>query len=282
MKLFLGSLTLICVSVASAAFAAPQCKFDPETSIPIQYSTDGRPAIAALMNGTEESLIIDTGAPISIIKDSVADELKLPLTPYPRTGSFPSGIAPVAYATVDTLSVGTLTGHKVRFYLVPTVQIRAASGSFGADFLQSWDADFDFAQPAFNFIPPDHCNSNPVYWTKQAAVQLQLKPDESQHLITPAKLDGKQIDAFFDTGAAVSVIDIAVAAQLFGIHEEGVHTFKSIDFGGLVIESPSIIVSSNSSLHGYQMLVGMPILRKLHLYVSYRNRIAYITPADVH
>lgn len=234
----------------------------------------------ARMNGAEESLIIDTGAPISIIKDSVVDELKLPIKPYPRTGAFPSGISPSAYATVDTLSVGTLTGHGLRFYLVPSVQIRTASGSFGADFLQSWDVDFDFEGSTLNFISPDRCDGNPVYWTQKSYAALPLDLGDYQNLRVTLELDHKQVAAVLDTGAASSFIGAALAAQLFGIHAADQYTFKSLKFGNVTVDNPILYIADGGPLAGNEVLIGMPVLKQLHLYVSYRNKTAYLTRAD--
>ncbi len=263
--------------------AEPACPLKAAASVPLSFEPDGRPSISAQMNGTKELLIVDTGAPISLIKDTVVDELKLPLTPIPQTYKSVMGVSPTATANVETLSLGALTGHDAKFFLVPTVQIPSPfAGSFGADFLQAWDTDFDFGKSVLNLIAPGRCKDNPVYWTKRAHASLPLKDNDAQHIVASAKLDGKDFDATLDTGSAGSLMDLAVAAQVFGIHEEGLHTFKSIDFGGLTIERPSILVLADSNLHGYQLLIGMPILKKMHLYISYRDKLAYVTRSDKH
>ena len=118
MKFVLGAFVLILSALARQASAAPSCT-NAAASMPLGFTDDQRPTLSVLMNGSEERLIIDTGAPISLIKDTVADTLRLPLKPYPRTYVSVAGISPTAIASVVTLSVGSLTGHNLSFFLVP-------------------------------------------------------------------------------------------------------------------------------------------------------------------
>jgi len=282
MKWACCAIAVIWASIAGAAAAASPCPFAPAASVPIGYDRDdGRPRITVQMNGKDELLVVDTGAPISLIKDSVADELKLPLRPYPRTYTSVAGISPSAIATVDILSVGALTGHKLSFFLVPSVQIPAPlAGSFGADFLQGWDIDFDFGKDLINFISPEKCNGDPVYWTKRPHVSLPLRIADDLHLRATVSLDGKDVTAVLDTGSAGSLIGLVLAAQLFDIHKAGDHTFKSLSFDGISVEKPTILVAGGARFSGNEVLIGMPILKQLHFYVSYRNQTAYLTRAD--
>ncbi|MFZ1989397.1 MAG: aspartyl protease family protein [Alphaproteobacteria bacterium] len=276
------TIALIWASLAGPALAAPACPFTPDASVPIGYDRDdGRPKITVQMNGKDEFLVVDTGAPISLIKDSVADELKLPLKPYPRTYTSVAGISPSAIATVDTLSVGALTGHELSFFLVPSVQIPPPlAGSFGADFLQGWDVDFDFGKDLINFISSEKCGGDPVYWTKRPYVSLPLRLGDDLHLRATVALDGKEVTAVLDTGSAGSLIGLALAAQLFDIRDAGEHTFRSLAFNGVSIDNPTMFVADGTRFTGNELLIGMPVLKQLHLYVSYQSKTAYLTRAD--
>ncbi len=43
-----------------------------------------------------------------------------------------------------------------------------------------------------------------------------------------------------------------------------------------------LIKHDDLGVHQLKMLIGINILRRLHFYISYKNRIIYITPATAH
>jgi hypothetical protein len=80
------------------------------------------------------------------------------------------------------------------------------------------------------------------------------------------------------------------AEDLFDIDEKtmtehkGHYPFKTMSFGSVSVSNPDItLVSEKKSKMlnwgGPRLLLGMGILRRLHLYISYKEETLYVTPA---
>ena len=60
------------------------------------------------------------------------------------------------------------------------------------------------------------------------------------------------------------------------------HTFKSLAFGDVAVANPKLVIlpADNFDL-APEMLIGMDIMRKLHMYFSFHEGKIYITPASI-
>jgi hypothetical protein len=132
------------------------------------------------------------------------------------------------------------------------------------------------------------------------------------------KLDGQILSANLDTGASRSTLNLSVAEGDFHLNEKQPdmipvgrmrdkddsivfrHAFKSLSFEGLTISNPSLDIipdlergqmerppatgtrMPDSSVEQKlpDLLIGMDILRHLHLYIAYKEQKLYMTPAS--
>ncbi len=135
------------------------------------------------------------------------------------------------------------------------------------------------------------------------------------HMNVTVKLDGHDVPAIIDTGASTSTLDADTARQLFDLTADSPGavvkgtmagtsrkvfgwTFKTLEIGSIVIRDPRLDVLPNlmgkgrgdrediaADSHiqritdGMQptMLIGMETLRKLHLYIAFKERKLYLT-----
>ena len=302
-RINISEIVLLLILLPSLAMAEQPCPLDPDASVPMRIGEADVPTIPVEINDRKELLFIDTGAPISLMSAGYVVELQLPRKPYPRgLKVMANGTSPDEVATVDTLSLGALTGHNLKFFIVPSIELRSTlAGSFGVDFLQSWDVDFDFSQQKFNLISPDKCHGNPVYWAKRNYFRVPMLPTDERYLRVSVLLDGKELKADLDTGSSETAMNLELAKRLFGLHEERLpttafaprqeqmalltgniyeHKFRSLDIGGFRIASPTVLLASNLHFGDTDMVIGMSDLRNLHFYVSYRDQAIYLAPAD--
>lgn len=145
-----------------------------------------------------------------------------------------------------------------------------------------------------------------------------LKPGalSTEHIIIPVNLDGKSVDATIDSGSTVNVLKLSVAQDRFSVNltapdvTETGHfgnnlsdktyrkRFGTLSFEGVTVTNPEmqLIPDKQSGAFGNQrqigsltrpsdtglpdLIIGMPILSKLHMYVAYEERKVYITAAD--
>jgi len=60
------------------------------------------------------------------------------------------------------------------------------------------------------------------------------------------------------------------------------YPFKTIDFAGVAVTNPHILVLSDRDFPPKELLLGSDVLRQLHLYISYKEHKIYVTPATAH
>lgn len=293
-------------ALAAPAFAAnTHCTLNVAASVPMGRDSLQRPTIPVRMDGHDEHLLVDTGGVISLIAPGVVRALKAKTQPI-RGGSFviATGQVPTTMATIDTLQVGRLIARNAKFLVLPdpTAMPFGEVGSFGADFLSAWDVDFDFGNNRFNLISPKHCKGNVVYWTKSPYVARPFRLNANRHIQIEVKLDGHNLRAVVDTGSVSSAMSLDLARRLYGVKESELgrphhlrgnafgpstkqfkafaHHFQMLNLDGIAVKNPKIELIRNLELGTEQLIIGMSLLSKLHLYVAYREKVLYITLAN--
>ena len=137
----------------------------------------------------------------------------------------------------------------------------------------------------------------------------------TEHIIIPVTLDGKQLEALIDTGAGNNALNLRVATDRFSIDVNAPDVqqigqfenkpsakiyrkrFGTLSFEGVTVTNPvidllpdemtralgdtrptgSLIREADRGLP--DLIIGMPVLNKTHMYIAYRERKVYITPA---
>jgi predicted aspartyl protease len=190
-------------------------------------------------------------------------------------------------------------------------------GILGPNILKNYDVDIDFGGNKLSLISPDHCDGKVIYWPASTVAVVPIRVLRSGHILVPVQLDGKDVDAVLDTGASSTVLMMPVAEDKFGLKmgasgtlkasempdKPGVstyeHKFASLNFGGVTVNNLSVSIIPdflrNKSIapplgtrignipsheHEPDMLIGMNVLKHLHVYIAYQEEKLYITPAD--
>lgn len=184
----------------------------------------------------------------------------------------------------------------------------AFDGIFTPDvFFQNADVELDFAGQRFTLFSPDHCKGQVVHWPAAAVAAVPFRL-ESNMITFDVELDGLKTRAIMDTGASMNTLDqqLAITKFDFDPNAAGVEKvaellpgkyvyerrFKTLSLEGITIKNPMVTImpdatpkeaETGSHIHSSivespPMLLGMPILGKLHIYIAFRERMLYITP----
>jgi predicted aspartyl protease len=193
---------------------------------------------------------------------------------------------------------------------------KRVAGLLGADILGQFDLSIDFARKKIDLLDPDHCEGKVVYWGATNVAIVPFERASSGHIRLSVTLDGLPVEALLDTGASNSTLHSDDAVRRFGLTlgnadtpasgllngSEGVttwrHRFKTLSFGGITMTNPEITIIPDKvsgplqvSVAGgritraagfadEEMLIGMNLLKHIHLYISYKEKKLYITPAE--
>jgi len=290
-------------------------------ALDIKMLPSGRPGIDVMIGDTPETFLVDTGGVISMLTPRTVRELKLPTT-RARDRTLLTGVNGAStdqMVQLPSITIGNLNQKGPYFYLSPgkddptDTGMPEFAGIIAPEFLQHFDADFDFGGMKLNLISPDHCAGKVQYWQAPATAIVPMTMDSAGHIKFPMTLDGKRVNALMDTGASTTVLNLNVARQAFNVDVnapdvektgelKGGYTaniyrrrFKSLTAQGVVINEPMITLlpdmmnttsearPTGSLVRGEvglpNVILGMDALQKLHVYIAYNERKIYITAA---
>jgi len=318
-KILGGIVISALLSAALPAMAAECGPLKRVTSLDIMKLRSGRYAISVDIAGKQETLLLDTGGAFSQLSPKTVKDLGLATT-RSRDGKSLIGVSGATsdqQVRLPSITLGGLRQEGAYFFVSPEQTnapqtVPEFAGILAADFLQNFDADFDFTSGKLNLFSPDHCPGNVVYWPAVTVAAVPFTFDASGHINFRMELDGKRVNATLDTGAAETTLSTDIAQRDFGVDLNApdvqkigelqggfaanvyVRRFKTLAVDGVTISNPVIVLlpdlvsgrvrngpSTGSLIKDDKpladMLVGIPTLSQLHLYVAYKERKLYMT-----
>lgn len=199
------------------------------------------------------------------------------------------------------IDFGGLKAAQMPFLITPAPLPEGVSGILSNDVLRVYDDEFDFANARFNLFLQDHCQTNLAYWTKDDHAEIPFRLNEVGHIEFLVELDGQSIHALLDTGAYRSTLQLEQAQSLFGFKDDdpGLKTvgktshgnvskypFKVLKFGGVSVSNPDVLLFPRRAIalpgNNPSLVLGMDVLRQLHLYIAYGEKKLYVTAASAH
>jgi predicted aspartyl protease len=284
---------------ASAADETQDCSLHFAATLDMRTGQDGRVSIPVKFQNRDFYFMIDTGGVVSTIDPHIAAATNLRL----HTASVALyGIGNAVldhYIVSDSFSIGHLSAKDFYFYVEPA-SWRGLAGTIAPEILRAYDDDFDFAGGKFHLVMPDHCPGKVIYWTEEGPIAIepiQIDP-RSGHTQFPVAIDGKEIQATMDTGAVASIMSLSAAHRYLDFDETkpGVNVmgggtrksysypFKALNFGNIAVANPYIIILPDNDMRiaRSELILGIGILRQLHMYIAYHEKKIYFTPATAH
>jgi predicted aspartyl protease len=287
---------------AASAEPAP-CSLGQVVSVPVETDSQGVISVPGYVNGRPVSMLVDTGSYISSLGFDTAAALGLRLKPG-AFGSYVNNVPVFFYAQTETFNLGPASGNGLQFFVVPAQLLEPGiSGMIGPDIMKQFDVEIDFVGGNFKFFVPNTCAAPPVYWTQAPYAEVPMKVDRDWKVVVSAQLDGRPVTVILDTGASRSLMNFKAAKDLFGwqdddpnlksltlnINGKPAHVyryrFSTLTFEGIQVAYPDIDMAEgeNFDTHGRgdaQLILGMSVLRQLHLYIGYKAQKLYLTAAE--
>jgi predicted aspartyl protease len=310
-----AALAALAVLHAGTALAA-DCQLHLFDAAQMKRLPDGRDTIPVMVNGNHENFLFDTGGSRTQISRPLAEQLKLNI----RQGNGQlfdmSGNVSRDIVTAKDLVIAHMRGADQD---LPVSTFKTPDGIVGLDRFTNLDLDMDFGNDQVKFFSPDHCDGQVVYWTDPNSVGIiPMDRVSGFHIRLTVTLDGHEESAILDTGASYSTLGMTEAKRVFDITpgdaqtpEHGTlngdatlkvytHRFTNLSFGDLTVKNPLIVIipevvgrngdhdqlvgdrtkSEKDRLEKQDMIIGMDVLRKLHVYVAFKEHRIYVSPAS--
>lgn len=280
------------------------CRLERAVKLDMSATRDGHVSVPMTIGEKTVSMLIDTGGLASMLTPpTVADlDLSQQTIPLSRIRQY-GGFTVDHYVTAHDISLGALKTSKLELLVMPERGYpRDVGGLLAPDIMRAYDADFDFGNMTFSLFSQDHCEGKVVYWTHDAPGEVDINLNEFGQITVPVTLDGKEIRATIDTGAYHSSASLESIEDEFDIHEGNAHLhripggnpmaaryrypFKTLTFQSVTVNNPDLVLVpdqlSKQPDEAPKILLGINVLRQLHMYIAYKERKLYVTPAAAH
>jgi predicted aspartyl protease len=297
-------LLLAAILGAGSASAADNCVLRQLLKLDMTTVPDGRVSVPMTVGGRSLNMLIDTGGLFSMLTPPTVKTLDLrpEFLPAAHITQY-GGLAVDHYVVAHDVSLGSIKAAKFDFLVMPEQgHPLSIDGLIAPDIMRSYDADFDFANAAFRLFSSDHCEGNVVYWTHDPYGAVEFRLNQFGQITVPIMLDGHEIRATIDTGAYHSVASLETVEDALGIDEKNPdlrllpgtmpdrrryhYPIKTLSLQSITVNNPDVILISDSQSRqpagAPQMLLGINVLKQLHLYFAYREHTLYVTPAAAH
>ena len=304
MRIILAAAALF-LAVAAPASADDNCRLIQIAVLDMGTTASGSVFVPMTIAGKSVNLVIDTGGIFSMLSDETVQRLGLKKRPaFSASVVMFGGERITQYTEAPDVVLGGLKADRMPMQVIPKgIMSSDEDGLLAPNILRSYDDDFDFANAKFRLFSPEHCVGKVVYWTTEPAAQIPITLDRVGHIEVSVMIDGKEIRATIDTGAWRSVLSLETARRLFNIDmkdpkltpakgtglQGSLHyPFESLSFKDVRVEHPDLVLIPDETSHFYadqsapRLLLGMGILRQLHLYIAYREKKLYVTAASAH
>ena len=291
-------LALLLCAGAAQAEDKPDCRLKIIAGLEMQTTMDGRVTVPVQIEGHDYRLLVDTGGFIDTLSPEVIKREGYKIATSYGVQLRGMGTTMLTdYVTVNDTAIGRSHGHNFKFFVEDQNSL-FWDGTLAPEILATYDTDLDFGHDKLNLISPDHCPGKVAYWTRSPVGEVPISMEGVTHISAAVTVDGKDIDAILDTGADTSYITLRTAARLLGLEEDDPafklrgnqringmsapvysYPFKSLSFGAITVNNPNIEIVSDKVWGEKKLLLGVSILRQLHLYIAYKEHKLYVSPA---
>jgi predicted aspartyl protease len=308
------ALLLASLSTSSSAIAKECGPLKLLASAKLELQGKYRPSIPVTVNGSPKRFLLDTGGIYTQLTPRAASELNLTIQSNATPIFNASGNLSQGFAKVDTFALGGMSSSNVYLRISPSNF--DADGLIAPDLLNRYDVEMDFAGQKLNYFLSDHCPGKVIYWPHTDAAKVSITLADKRWIKVPVTLDGKEFLAIIDTGATSTTISTQTALDSFGLAPGSpgmepagnvngdsnlasyFHTFSALTLDGITIKNlrmvvmPDKITNADAGLpkpyRGVQkrmempeLILGMDVLKHLHLYFAFDEHNLYVTSADV-
>jgi len=211
------------------------------------------------------------------------------------------------WAEAQSFTLGSMKTGPLQF-VVTDFPEPGSGGILSAGFFQKYDIDLNFRANRFNMFAPDHCKGQVLYWRAPGVDRLPFR-FQNGRIIVRVTVDGREMDGTIDTGWPRSELQFDDVDSFFylspndpGVMREGAghaYNFGVLSFGSVAIRNPHITLthSASATARGIdtgprtgtllrnsarasnqpELLIGADLLKRLHLYISFSERMVYVT-----
>ncbi len=202
---------------ALACNAHAKCKILQAAEWPVSH-THNRPVIERRVNGQPVRILLDTGAQLTFLWRSAAVNIGLPVVDGAGTGLRMFGVGgekKVMATTIKELQVAAYKATRMQLLALGEADEKHDQAMvLGYDFFSHLSTEFDLAHGVIRLLEPRDCQADQMaYWSDTYSL-AELSPGQARRIELDLIINGKHVKAILDTGAPVTILDLAAAQRL--------------------------------------------------------------------
>ena len=297
-------LALLLLTAAAPPPDSPEaCTLERRGSLAVSFAGN-QPLVQINLDGRDATLLLDTGAEVTMLTADAARRLMLPTDPQRRTTiTGIGGTSSSANVLARRVTLGAAPLGERSLAVLPFA-LRGANapvdGLLGADLLSQFDLDLDLPHGQVQLYRARDCVSGTPAWREPAAIKADISRGPGRTMLhLPITLDGRGLTAMIDTGADtgpdLGVIDTRAATALgttaetlretgrFSIHGAAPsdasarrHRFTSAAIGLENLSRPTLLVA-DLPRGSADVLIGIGFARTHRLWISYASRRMFVS-----
>jgi predicted aspartyl protease len=164
------------------------------------------PVVDALINGQYVRVLLDTGAPLTVIRRAATRSLNLARTEI-------EGLPNAEAVYINEFRIGKWERNDWRVLVAGEHDFGDdVALVLGEDFFQNADVEFDFQSNAVRVYQTKDCEESPLAYWARSATQVPIEPGGRVHL--GIAINGKPVVALLDSGSSRSLLGTAEAEKL--------------------------------------------------------------------
>jgi clan AA aspartic protease (TIGR02281 family) len=299
-------MILPCLILLLAHAAPAECIKNRAALLPITL-WQSKLYVPVTLNGLTRAFFVDTGAALSFVSQTMADELNLPHDFDHTLDTFSVGgqESHLYIAEITSLALG---GIQVSNRHLPVAAFgdrlsdgrSQPGGLIGADILSHFDLDIDIPNRQLGLWRVSGCTQMQPDWGGAwggaiASVPMRIAP--SRQASVPARIDGAAVDLMVDTGSPDLVLSTRAAAragappevldenrqlQGFGVNDRAfhawMHIFQRVELGTMVFGDVRTLVVNNGRYGSLgDGLLGVEFLKRGRVWLSYSTGSFFAT-----
>lgn len=219
-RALLAGVALLALSMVAGttAWAADTCQMIKSDTLPVVMDGN-QPLVKVEVNGHPVYFLVDTGAALSMILRSKAEELDLPgFSGRNGTLSGVGGRSDIQTTRIKTFTLGrqTVTDMALNLAGERALGREDVVGLLGEDVFRKFDVELDLAHEIINLYQPRGCeNAFLGFWADNAmTADIHTVNPQNPHIIMDVTLGGQAVQAMLDSGATHSVLSSQAAARI--------------------------------------------------------------------
>jgi hypothetical protein len=294
------AIAFVGIETPNALGDGQSCQLQQAASVGMITDSRGRVSIPVSIQGHDKTLLLSTESVVTGITARTATELGLQLHSSYWSSLTIGGKTLNQSARGVQFRLGNLAADNMELLVFPDNAVPFEdAGVLGADVMHSYDDELDFRNAQFKLFSQNHCKGQVVYWTHEAFAVVPFALDGEHRISVPVQLDGKDFTAVLLTASPNSFMSLDLARETFGWNDKtpglkspdapgspnSTFPFKALTFEGVTVSNPAIRMQPDSNVETAfgekrSILLGLDVLRQMHIFIAYSEQKLYLTGAS--